>query len=111
MSNSKVLDLLDSTGIMGDGKRNPVETPETYFMTLYEAVEAWYFHLYCLAEHKGWGKPETALADLQMEVMYEGQTQRFFIPLVEGKGKHGLLISIYKRDEGVRVYEVTAYIS
>ena len=31
--------------------------------------------------------------------------------LIDGKGKHGIYISVYKRDEGVRVYEVTAYIS
>lgn len=113
MSNSKALSVIDidSTGFVGDGKRGPLETPETYFMTLWEAVEAWYYHLSAKAAYKGWGTPETALSDLPMDVMYEGQSQRFLIPLIDGKGKHGIYISIYKRDEGVRVYEVTAYIS
>jgi hypothetical protein len=113
MSTSKALALIDlsSTGYVGDGKRGPLETPDTYFMTLYESVEAWYYHLAAKAAYKGYGKPETDLSDLQMEAMYEGQSQRFFIPLVDGKGKHGIYISIYKRDEGVRVYEATAYIS
>lgn len=108
---SKALALLDSTGFVGDGRRNPVETPETYFNTLWEAVEAWYIHLAARAEHKGWGVPLNALSDIQMEAMYAGQTCKWAIPLIDGKGSHALYISIYKRDEGIRVYEATAYIS
>ena len=108
---SKALALLDSTGYVGDGKRNAAETPETYFNTLYEAFEAWYYHLACLADHKGYGVPELPMSEVPLEAMYAGQNQQRFIPLINGKGKHGIYISIYKRDEGVRVYEATAYIS
>lgn len=113
MSSSSHLAVIDlsSTGIQGDGRKPPLETPETYFMTLWEAVEAWYIHLAAKADYKGWGTPEIGLSDLEITSMYQAQTQQFLIPLVGGKGKHGLLISIYKRDEGVRVYEATAYIS
>ena len=80
------------------------------------------------------------LADLAVDPMYAGTSQRFLIPLsiserddwdsadmvwevIDGgrfkKNKppsrkklgHSMMISVYKRDEGVRVYEFTAYIS
>lgn len=113
MSNRTSISTIDlsSTGIAGDGKRPVLTPPETYFNTLFEAVEAWYIHLAAKADWKGYGTPEIALSDLEMSPMYEGENQSFFVALVGGKGTHGIYISIYKRDEGCRVYEATAYIS
>lgn len=83
--------------------------PGTYFDTLWMSLEEWYNYLAHQAVMKGWGEPETCLADLDVKVMYAGQSQQFSIPYVNGKGKHAMLITIYKRDEGQRVYEATAY--
>jgi hypothetical protein len=83
--------------------------PETYFDTLWMAIEGWYNYLSFKGAQKGWGEPATFLSDLDVKVMYAGQTQQFLIPYVNGKGSHAMLITIYKRDEGQRVYEVTAY--
>ncbi len=84
-------------------------TPGTYFDTVWMSLEEWYNFLAFNATRKGWGEPATDLADLDVKVMYAGQSQQFLIPYVNGKGSHAMLITIYKRDEGQRVYEVTAY--
>lgn len=103
---------LDSTGIVGGKGKAPVlPTPETYFSTLWLGLEEWYNWLAFRAAQKGWGDPETFLSDVEVQAMYAGNSQRIVIPFINGKGSHAMVISIYKRDEGVRVYEFTAYIS
>ena len=114
MSNStkQVITLdLECTGVVNKGRAPQLPTPETYFDTLWLGLEEWYNFLSWKAASKGWGEPETYLSDINVSAMYAGQTQRFLIPFINGKGNHSLLISIYKRDEGKRVYEITAYIS
>ena len=91
------------------------DAPETYFDTLMGGVMAWWNHLVYVAERKGLGHPDwDFLADNEThwQPMYADQTQRMIMPLVEGKKKNkSIHISVYKRDEGQKVYEVTAYIA
>lgn len=108
---SSIEESLSSTGVVGGKRAIKLPPPETYFDTLYGGVEAWYNHLALEAQRRGYGEPETHLADLNIQPMYAGTNQQFSIPLIGGKGKHGLFISVYKRDEGMRVYELTAYIA
>lgn len=89
--------------------RKQRHAPDTYFNSLFEGVEDWYFHLSLEALNKGYGEPSKPLSDLDVQAMYAGQTQKFLIPYVNGKGSHAMLISVYKRDEGQKVYEITAY--
>ena len=143
MSNSTSLIECDADGFEAVSTKtivSPNDVPDTYFHTLWEGLDQWYAHLAAKAMAKGWGLPTIKLADLAVDPMYAGTSQRFLIPLsiserddwdsadmvwevIDGgrfkKNKppsrkklgHSMMISVYKRDEGVRVYEFTAYIS
>lgn len=83
--------------------------PETYHETLWSGVEAWYNKLAAEAAAKGWGAPETALEDLNVQPMSYETSQRFHVLyVVEGKKpRHSMSMSIYRLESGR--YEFTAY--
>ena len=112
MSKAQIVDETGCTGIAGRMPNAPkLPVPETYFATLWEGVEAWFIYLSFKAYAKGYGAPERSFADLDIQPMYAGQNQRFLITYEGGKTKtkHAMAISIFKRDEGIKIYEVTAY--
>lgn len=102
----------DPTGCTGVARKTRAPkfpVPETYFNTLWAGIEAWYNYLFAIGEQKGFGVPERPLSECNIQALCSGESLRLTIPYVEGKGSRAVYISVYKRDEGVKVYEVTAY--